>query len=70
MSVSSPFLTPSEQVAPAWVYLSQVLCCSKLDAALNSAIGLPAGVLNLVHGGKESVDALLRHPLTRQPYQL
>lgn len=24
--------------------------------------GIPAGVLNLVHGGKETVDALLRHP--------
>ncbi len=27
--------------------------------------GLPAGVLNLVHGGKESVDALLHHPLVK-----
>src|SRR5947208_2281272 len=27
--------------------------------------GLPPGVLNLVHGGKEAVDALLRHPLVR-----
>ncbi len=27
--------------------------------------GLPAGVLNLIHGGKESVDALLRHPLVK-----
>jgi malonate-semialdehyde dehydrogenase (acetylating) / methylmalonate-semialdehyde dehydrogenase len=27
--------------------------------------GLPAGVLNLVHGGKEAVDALLRHPLVK-----
>ncbi len=25
-------------------------------------IGLPAGVVNLVHGGKETVDALLEHP--------
>ena len=25
-------------------------------------IGLPKGVVNLVHGGKESVDALLEHP--------
>jgi malonate-semialdehyde dehydrogenase (acetylating)/methylmalonate-semialdehyde dehydrogenase len=25
-------------------------------------IGLPDGVLNMVHGGKESVDALLEHP--------
>ncbi|HXB69112.1 MAG TPA: CoA-acylating methylmalonate-semialdehyde dehydrogenase [Candidatus Acidoferrales bacterium] len=27
--------------------------------------GLPAGVLNLLHGGRESVDALLRHPLVK-----
>ena len=27
--------------------------------------GLPEGVLNLVHGGKEAVDALLQHPLVR-----
>jgi malonate-semialdehyde dehydrogenase (acetylating)/methylmalonate-semialdehyde dehydrogenase len=27
--------------------------------------GLPPGVLNLVHGAKESVDALLRHPLVK-----
>jgi malonate-semialdehyde dehydrogenase (acetylating)/methylmalonate-semialdehyde dehydrogenase len=27
--------------------------------------GLPPGVLNLIHGGKEAVDALLRHPLVK-----
>src|SRR5262245_5627337 len=27
--------------------------------------GLPPGVLNLLHGGRESVDALLRHPLVK-----
>jgi malonate-semialdehyde dehydrogenase (acetylating)/methylmalonate-semialdehyde dehydrogenase len=27
--------------------------------------GLPAGVLSLIHGGKETVDALLHHPLVR-----
>jgi malonate-semialdehyde dehydrogenase (acetylating)/methylmalonate-semialdehyde dehydrogenase len=27
--------------------------------------GLPAGVLNLIHGGKETVDALLKHPLVK-----
>ena len=27
--------------------------------------GLPAGVVNLVHGGKNAVDALLDHPLVR-----
>ena len=29
--------------------------------------GLPPGVMNLIHGGKEAVDALLRHPLVRRP---
>jgi malonate-semialdehyde dehydrogenase (acetylating)/methylmalonate-semialdehyde dehydrogenase len=29
---------------------------------LAAEAGVPAGVLNLVHGGKEAVDALLRHP--------
>ncbi|WP_437922180.1 CoA-acylating methylmalonate-semialdehyde dehydrogenase [Sphingobacterium sp. LRF_L2] len=28
-------------------------------------IGLPEGVVNLVHGGKETVDALLEHPLVK-----
>ena len=27
--------------------------------------GLPPGVINLVHGGKEAVDALLHHPLVK-----
>src|ERR1041385_3294967 len=27
--------------------------------------GLPAGVLNLIHGGKDAVNALLRHPLVK-----
>src|SRR5207245_11020524 len=27
--------------------------------------GLPPGVVNLVHGGKEAVDALLDHPTVR-----
>ena len=30
-----------------------------------AAAGLPAGVLNLIHGGKETVDALLHHPLVK-----
>lgn len=32
---------------------------------LMEKIGLPAGVVNLVHGGKETVDALLDHPEVR-----
>lgn len=29
---------------------------------LFESLGLPAGVLNMVHGGKETVDAILEHP--------
>ncbi|MCL7986369.1 CoA-acylating methylmalonate-semialdehyde dehydrogenase [Sphingobacterium sp. lm-10] len=32
---------------------------------LMEQIGLPKGVVNLVHGGKETVDALLEHPLVK-----
>jgi malonate-semialdehyde dehydrogenase (acetylating)/methylmalonate-semialdehyde dehydrogenase len=32
---------------------------------LLSEAGLPAGVLNLIHGGKDTVDALLHHPLVK-----
>ena len=34
-------------------------------AELLQDAGVPAGVFNLVHGDKEAVDALLRHPLVR-----
>jgi len=46
---------PSEQVP-----LSQQLIFGLVEEA-----GFPPGVLNLVHGGKEAVDALLAHPLVR-----
>lgn len=45
-------LKPSEKVP-----LSAVLLVELLEKA-----GLPKGVLNLVHGGRECVDALLVHP--------
>src|SRR5947209_7531194 len=45
-------LKPSEKVP-----LSAVLIVEMLEKA-----GLPKGVLNLVHGGRECVDALLTHP--------
>ena len=45
-------LKPSEKVP-----LSAVLIIELLEQA-----GLPKGVLNLVHGGRDCVDALLRHP--------
>ena len=45
-------LKPSEQVP-----LSAALL-----AELAAEAGIPAGVLNLVHGGKDTVNALLEHP--------
>src|SRR5213596_2621499 len=45
-------LKPSEQVP-----LSQVRIVELLQQT-----GLPDGVMNVVHGGKDAVDALLRHP--------
>ena len=48
-------LKPSEKVPQTLV---------KLLELLNQA-GLPAGVANLVHGGREAVDALLEHPLVK-----
>jgi malonate-semialdehyde dehydrogenase (acetylating)/methylmalonate-semialdehyde dehydrogenase len=48
-------LKPSEKVP-----LSSILIIELLEKA-----GLPKGVLNLVHGGREAVDALLTHPKVR-----
>jgi malonate-semialdehyde dehydrogenase (acetylating)/methylmalonate-semialdehyde dehydrogenase len=48
-------LKPSERVPLTAIRLTELL----VEA------GLPKGVFNLVHGGKESVDALLTHPLVR-----
>jgi malonate-semialdehyde dehydrogenase (acetylating)/methylmalonate-semialdehyde dehydrogenase len=48
-------LKPSEKVP-----LTPTRAVQLLDEA-----GLPPGVLNLVHGGPQAVDALLRHPLVK-----
>ncbi len=48
-------LKPSEKVP-----LTAVLLVELLEKA-----GLPTGVLNVVHGGRECVDALLAHPKVR-----
>ncbi|MCH6198915.1 CoA-acylating methylmalonate-semialdehyde dehydrogenase [Aquiflexum sp. LQ15W] len=48
-------LKPSEKVP-----LTMMKCFELLDQ-----IGLPKGVVNLVHGGKETVDAMLEHPLVK-----
>src|SRR6185436_12770852 len=48
-------LKPSEKVP-----LTSVILVELLEKA-----GLPKGVLNLVHGGREAVDTILTHPLVR-----
>lgn len=48
-------LKPSEKVPLSAIMLAELL----IEA------GLPPGVFNLVHGGRESVDALLTHPKVR-----
>ncbi len=45
-------LKPSERVPMSAIRIGELL----------EEAGLPAGVFNLVHGGKEAVDALLHHP--------
>ena len=52
---NSFILKPSEKVP---------LTPTRMIELLHDA-GLPAGVLQLVHGGKECVDALITHPLVR-----
>ncbi len=48
-------LKPSEKVPLTAIRLIELL----------AEAGLPKGVLNLIHGGRECVDALLTHPLVR-----
>jgi malonate-semialdehyde dehydrogenase (acetylating)/methylmalonate-semialdehyde dehydrogenase len=48
-------LKPSEKVPLTAIRLGQLL----------EESGLPSGVFNLIHGGREVVDALLVHPLVR-----
>jgi malonate-semialdehyde dehydrogenase (acetylating)/methylmalonate-semialdehyde dehydrogenase len=48
-------LKPSEKVPLTAIRLIELL----------AEAGLPNGVLNLIHGGRECVDALLTHPLVR-----
>jgi malonate-semialdehyde dehydrogenase (acetylating)/methylmalonate-semialdehyde dehydrogenase len=48
-------LKPSEKVPLTPTFAAQLL----------HQAGLPAGVFNLVHGGKAAVDALLHHPLVK-----
>jgi malonate-semialdehyde dehydrogenase (acetylating) / methylmalonate-semialdehyde dehydrogenase len=73
----TPFNFPA--MVPLWMWPFAIACgntfvlkpSEKVPLTPTRAIellheaGLPAGVLNLVHGGKEAVDALLRHPLVK-----
>ena len=48
-------LKPSEKVPQTGAWMMRLL----------NEVGLPKGVVQMVHGGKETVDALIEHPLTR-----
>jgi len=70
----TPFNFPA--MVPMWMYPVAIACGNTFVlkpspkvpltamrlAELASQAGLPAGVLNVVHGGKDVVEALLRHP--------
>src|SRR3989454_2773928 len=70
----TPFNFPA--MVPLWMYPVALVCGNTFVlkpsekvpltaiqiARLLEQAGLPKGVLNLVHGGRECVDALLRHP--------
>ncbi len=70
----TPFNFPA--MVPMWMFPIAIACGNTFVlkpspkvpltamrlAALFGEAGLPPGVLNVVHGGKEAVDALLRHP--------
>src|SRR4051812_48910809 len=73
----TPFNFPA--MVPLWMYPIAIACgntfilkpsekvplTSVMIGKLLQATGLPAGVFNIVHGDKESVDALLHHPLVK-----
>jgi malonate-semialdehyde dehydrogenase (acetylating)/methylmalonate-semialdehyde dehydrogenase len=73
----TPFNFPA--MVPMWMYPFAIACGNAFvlkpsekvpltptrAAELLQDAGLPAGVFNLLHGGKEAVDALLKHPLVR-----
>ena len=73
----TPFNFPA--MVPMWMHPFAIACgnsfilkpSEKVPLTPTRAIellhdaGLPPGVLNLLHGDKESVDALLRHPLVK-----
>ena len=73
----TPFNFPA--MVPMWMYPFAIACGNafvlkpsekvpmtptRIIELLGEA-GLPPGVLNLIHGGKETVEALLHHPLVK-----
>jgi malonate-semialdehyde dehydrogenase (acetylating)/methylmalonate-semialdehyde dehydrogenase len=73
----TPFNFPA--MVPLWMYPFAIACGNtfvlkpsekvpltpaRIIELLHDA-GLPPGVMNLIHGGKEAVDALLHHPLVK-----
>jgi malonate-semialdehyde dehydrogenase (acetylating) / methylmalonate-semialdehyde dehydrogenase len=73
----TPFNFPA--MVPTWMYPFAIACGNTfvlkpservpltptMSIELLHQAGLPAGVLNLIHGGKEAVNALLAHPLVK-----
>lgn len=73
----TPFNFPA--MVPTWMYPFAIACgnsfvlkpSEKVPLTPTRAIellhdaGLPPGVMNLVHGGKDAVNALLHHPLVK-----
>jgi len=73
----TPFNFPA--MVPLWMYPIALVCGNSFVlkpsekvpltairiAKLLEQAGLPKGVLNIVHGGRDVVDALLRHPKVR-----
>lgn len=73
----TPFNFPG--MVPCWMYPFAIACGNSFILKPSEKVpmtparmielfeqaGLPAGVLNLVHGDKVAVDALLQHPLVR-----
>src|SRR5437879_1958379 len=73
----TPFNFPA--MVPSWMYPFAIACGNSFVLKPSEKVpltptrviellhdaGLPPGVMSLVHGGKESVDALLHHPLVK-----